>query len=488
MKSVLLKNGLYNALGSIIRIVLGIITIPALIRIIGIKEYGLWTLVSSIASVIILSEGGLATATTVFIAQDLSKDDEDGLSSTLTAIIIFVFFISTAALVGTEIASKYLPFLFKELTSDEYLIVSQALQASGIVVWARIIQQVMVGIEQAHQKYAQINFLSSVQSILMTMGLLVVASLGGKSVVMMQYQAVISFFLLLIHLCVCWKLLFSHYRIRFYFDRIRASSIIVYSLSAWVTNLGGTIFSKFDKLVVGSVLGSSSLGVYAAITGITAQINSFSALLLQPLFPALASKFASGEDVKKTIWPSVKKALKVNCIISLGMGCILISYSSIIIEFMIPSSAYNSSKLLIISIVIYSLYSINAIGYVVCLSMHILRKSMQVILGSGILSLILITILCHVYGLLGAVIGNIGYLMTIALVFIAGSYLNVSRLEIAKIMFIPILLFLLFAVTNLFIEDFFLKNIFLITTLFGLISHFCYSQSIFPSQVLKFFR
>ncbi len=484
----LLKNGLYNALASIIRILLGILTIPALIGIIGVKEYGLWTLVSSIVSLVTLSEGGLATATTVFIAQDLAKDDKVELSNTLTSTVGFILLLSTIALAATQLLAHYIPPFFYELTLEESSTFRRALQISGIVSWARIVQQVMIGIEQAYQKYALINYLATIQSVLMTLGLLIVAHFGGRSIAMMQYQALACVVLLFLHILLCSNLL-KYQHIRLSFNRSKASSIIRYSLSTWFTNLGGTIFSQSDKLFVGSTLGSSSLGVYAAVTGVATQINSFSSLLLQPIFPALVIRIASSENLSESVWPSVEKALRINCLVSLGLGCILLHFSSLIMSWMIPSNIYNSSILMKIGVIIYSLYSLNSTGYFVCLSANLLRRSMQIVLGSGIFSLFLIAVFSRFYGLTGAMLGNSGYLATIALDFVAGAYLGISLLEVFKVIYIPSLIFLVFGLSSFLLENFiFVKDIFFIASIICMIFWFCSSQSISPKSLAQVFK
>jgi O-antigen/teichoic acid export membrane protein len=76
----LLRNSFYNSLGGVIRLGLGVITIPILIRALGIEEYGVWTLASSVISIVMLAESGLSFSTTFFVSQSLSKNDLEELS------------------------------------------------------------------------------------------------------------------------------------------------------------------------------------------------------------------------------------------------------------------------------------------------------------------------------------------------------------------------------------------------------------------------
>jgi O-antigen/teichoic acid export membrane protein len=92
-----IKNGLYNVISSVIRGGIGIITIPLLIRSLGVEEYGLWTLAYALVGTVALMEGGLSTATTVFVSQDLSKEDNNELLQTLTIVLISTLFLSSVA-------------------------------------------------------------------------------------------------------------------------------------------------------------------------------------------------------------------------------------------------------------------------------------------------------------------------------------------------------------------------------------------------------
>jgi Polysaccharide biosynthesis protein len=69
----MLKNGFYNAAAGAVRVGLAILTIPVLIRLMGVEEYGLWALASAIVGIVTLAEAGLSTATTVFVSQDLGQ-------------------------------------------------------------------------------------------------------------------------------------------------------------------------------------------------------------------------------------------------------------------------------------------------------------------------------------------------------------------------------------------------------------------------------
>ncbi|MFK0732839.1 MAG: oligosaccharide flippase family protein, partial [Gloeotrichia echinulata HAB0833] len=281
MNNKFLKNGFYNAAGGIIRIGLAILTIPLLIRLIGVEEYGLWTLASSVIAIIALAEAGLATATTVFVSQDLGKEDVDGLSQTLTVTVGAMLILATLAAIALWFGAETLVNFFPKLSTEQSLTAVQALQIAGVAVWARLLQQIVVGVEQAYQRYGVMNFLITLQSVLNNLGLLVIALLGGRTVALMHYQVYLSVVSLASHICLVWSLV-NKTKININLNTTRVLIILKYSLFTWLSSLGSVLFTQCDRLILGTILGTYSLGTYAAITTITSQINVLSSLSVQP--------------------------------------------------------------------------------------------------------------------------------------------------------------------------------------------------------------
>jgi len=405
------KNGYYNAVGGIIRIGLAILTIPLLILLIGVGEYGLWTLVSSVIAIVTLAEAGLATSTTVFVSQDLGKEDVDGLSQTLTVTVGAMLTLATFAAISLFFCAESIVNLFTNLDDIQHLAAVNALKIGGSVVWARLLQQVLVGVEQAYQRYDIMNFLNTLQSALIAAGMIFVAWKGGQTVALMQWQFVVSIVALLSHIWAV-KSLLKDVSLRLTLNKYKVLAVGHYSGMIWLSSLGGAIFAKADRLIVGSLLGTQILGAYSVMTDITTQINSFSALPIQPLVPRLSNLSAKENINQHELQSQVKQAFQINIFIALVIGGGLFTLADGILRLFVTgilSEQYIISFLIVI--VIYSIYSINGVGYYVLLSLNAADKCMYIQIISGVLSLLLITIGSTKLGLVGAAIGNSGYLL-----------------------------------------------------------------------------
>jgi len=413
----MIKNGFYNVLGAVIRIGLTLLTIPLIIRLIGVEEYGLWTLVSTMLGIVGLAEAGLSVSTTVFLSRDLANDDTDGISQTLTVTFGAMLLLATLAAIALWTGAALLVGVFPKLGQAQQAVAVQALQLGGIVVWARLLQQVLVGVEQAHQRYGVINILNTLQISLSSLGMLVVAWLGGRTVALIEWQAVTSIGLLITHIWVGYSLI-RNLDLRPAWDRTKALKVARYSLMTWLTAIGSALFSQCDRLIVGALLGTKVLGVYAAITSVTGQINSFSAIAVQPLLPKLSNLLGKQGINQAILQQQVKQALQINGLFALGLGGTLFTLAPLIVNVMIPGAITNEHLLAFrIAAMIYALYSVNAVGYYILFSVDAVNMCMAIQLISGALSLLLISIGASIFGLLGAVIGNAGYLGVWLLLF-----------------------------------------------------------------------
>lgn len=450
MSSKLLKNSLYNSIAGVNRIVLRIITVPILIRILGIEKYGIWAIITSVIGLVIAMEAGLPAATTIFISRDLEEKSSIELSQSLTILLLFILSLATTATIGIREFTHYIALSLPDIDKYQIQTIEQALQISSIVIWSRLIQQVIIGIEQAYEKYATINIINTIYVVLDSIGLLALASFTGKIMLMIQYQAVISIIFLSLHCIYSFRLL-NEFQLQFMWNSDKARRIVSFSMSAWLANLGGIIFSQVDRLLIGSTLGVSSLGIYAAITNITAQINQLSAMPVQPILPILSRTTANKTSNLQNIQDKIRKLFSINCLVAFFLGSTLLVLAPEILVFTFKDNVSSTSIISFrIATIIYTLYSLNAVGYYICLGSNKVNVVMYTQIVSGIFSVLLIYFGSKRYGLMGGLIGNIGYLGVFLLSLKGFSNLGINFTKWLKWMLHPLVAFLLLTAVILY--------------------------------------
>ena len=403
--------------------------VPLVIRIIGLEEYGLWALVSAVVGLVGLIEGGLSTSTTVFASRDLARRDWAGLAQTITVALGSMIGLATLVAAVLALGSGVVGKLFSNLNGAQQQAVTSALCISAIVVWARLIQQVFVGIEQAYDRYGIMNTISTAQQILMSLGVLAIAWMGGRIEAFMKWQVAVSASTLLAHAAVIWRLVKPSH-LEFCWNAAKWREISSFSLLFWVSSLGTAMFAQCDRLIVGRLLGSELLGVYAAITGMTLQINSVSALPAQPLVPLVASAKANDRLDDRQIHRRIREMFEMSTTIAFGLGTALFLLAPTVLKLLLPAT--QSVRYVMefqIACVIYSLYSINAVGYYLLYGMQAVRKCMLIQLSAGGIALALIGFGAHGAGLKGAIYGGAGYLIVWILTFLGMRRIQVTTRE-----------------------------------------------------------
>lgn len=410
----MLKNGVYNVTGALVRGVITIATVPLLIAALGVDEYGTWSLVFAILSLIVMVEGGLSVATTVSLSQDLAKVDARGLAETLTATVAVALLLATAITGLVWGAAPLVAGLFPSLSADQQQTVVAALSISSLAIWPRLLQQVPLGIEQAFRRFDLMSLLLTLQSLVTNLGMLLIAWRGGRVVALMQWQAVMGGAMLIGHGLVAMYLL-RGYAVRLRWNASRSLHVLRFTTSTWLTLIGTTIFSQVDRLLVGALLGVRALGAYAAITSVTTQINAFSALPVQPLLPEL-SHLAADPVGSERVRHAMRQAVLVNGVVALSAGAVLIVLAPILIPVLIPAaSAAEFGPPFQIAAAIYALYSLNAVGYFVLLGLGAVLPCMLIVAASGSAALLLIAVGGMLFGLPGALAGNAGYILSLLL-------------------------------------------------------------------------
>jgi O-antigen/teichoic acid export membrane protein len=310
--------------------------------------------------------------------------------------------------------------------------------------------------------------------------LLGIAYLGGKSTELMKWTAGISMIGLIVHSIIAWRLLQS-FKIRFRWDKVKSQQIAKYSAFTWLSQLGGTMFSQGDRLIVGGILGIEALGVYAAITNITCQINYLSGLVVQPLLPAIASSYQqqlSHPGHGDTLIAKVKRGCQFNTAISLGMGIIMLSFAPFIGKLVI-GKYFTASHVLPfeLAIIIYSIYSLNASGYFTLIAIDLVNICTVMQLISGGCSLLFMYFGALQFGLIGAVIGNIGFILTLTLNSVATNRIVKQKFLWLEWIYFPFSIFIAAVGIDIFVDrQNILLNLLLLTIELSIFSAYFYLE------------
>jgi O-antigen/teichoic acid export membrane protein len=295
------------------------------------------------------------------------------------------------------------------------------------VILFRLLQQFLIAIEQAYQRYDLINVWNLVQILFLNLGMIGLALSGGKTLELMKWQALCSAVCTLAHFFIVKSLLQGE-RLSLIWDKEKTKQVLHYSAIVWINYIGGILFTRVDRIIVGSILGQSTLGLYGVITDVTIQINLLSGLAVQPIITMLGNSSTENKIWDSQSQQSIVKFLKINVLAVIAFGGATLSLAPFILNILFPNATRQDLLFpFFLASTIYSLYSLGATGYYAVLGIKKIAyicTSFQV--ASSIASLTLIAILANNLGLIGAILGNSCYISLIGLNFIAMNRIGVS--------------------------------------------------------------
>lgn len=372
-----------------------------------------------------LAEGGLSTAVTYFTARDLSHNRVDDISHTLSGAVVGTLGLAGLMSVVLVFAADTVIGIFDTLQPNQRTAAALAVRIGVICLISLLLQNVAGGLLHGLQCFGLSNILSTIQVALNTIGFIVISERGGGVAELMTWQAAVSVASLALYALTVRRVL-RPFPIKLRFDVGRIIPVWRYAIMTWVGTLGGVLFTQIDRLVVGKYLGTSTLAVYGAITGVVKQINTFTAVPVQPLLPQVTQLTSSDREADKTIRAKVRKALHVNTVGALGLGIALFTLAPLAMPVLLDRAATQTEiNGLRMASVIYAVFSLNGVGYYVLLAMNGVRAFMIIQLLSGVLAVTMIALGTR-FGLLGAMAGNMGYLGVTAFSLLGMKYLKVS--------------------------------------------------------------
>jgi len=291
--SALARNALLNFLGQGILVLIGIVTIPFIIRGLGVDRFGLLSLAWVVLGYFTAFDLGMGRATTKYIAEALGKGHDGQVPEFLwTAVTIQGIF----GLGGALLLWAITPFLVTRVLNIPPELTAEArntfyMLAPGIPVV--LIFGSFSGALEALQRFNLVNAVrvpSSVLTFLLPLaGLGLGFGLPGIVALLLVARFIALLFLLAIDLRVLPQI-----------RKFSASFTIFYHLFAyggWVTVSGiiGPILVYLDRVLIGSPLTIAAVSFYTAPYEAVTRLWIIPFSLTMTLFPAFSTLEGSGD-------------------------------------------------------------------------------------------------------------------------------------------------------------------------------------------------
>ncbi len=288
----LARNTLLNFIGQVVPLIVGVMSIPFIVRGLGTKRFGLLSLAWVVLGYFAIFDLGLGRATTKFVAEALGKDEEEQVSSLVWSAVTVQ---AILGVVGTLVLAGMTPLLVGRILNippeleNEAKVTFYVLALSVPVV---LVSSSFRGVLEASQRFDLVNAvkipISVLTFVLPLVGLWLGFKLPGIVVLILSARvgALVTFIIMNFHI---------NPKLREYSGSLSLFPRL-FAFGGWVTvtSIVSPVLEYLDRFLIGSLLSISAVAYYSAPYEAVTRFRIIPASLVMTLFPA----FSALEGVK----------------------------------------------------------------------------------------------------------------------------------------------------------------------------------------------
>jgi O-antigen/teichoic acid export membrane protein len=292
----LARNTALNLGGHVIPLVVGLATIPYVVRGLGSAGFGILSIAWVLLGYLGFFDLGLGRATTKFIAECLGRGELDRLPSLVWTSMGYQLIFSVP---GCLVAAGLVPFLVGELKVPPGLISETRLSfyilaASLPVVLATTTFRSVL---ESAQRFDLVNYVKvpANVSVFLLPAIAVWLGLHLPGIILLLVLGRLG--ATLVYLAICLKI-FPNLGKSFAFDSKLLRPLITYGGWITVSVAVSSVMVYGDRFVIGALVSMAAVGYYTAPAEIVNRLGIFPGSLVLTLFPAFSSLDAWGEKEK----------------------------------------------------------------------------------------------------------------------------------------------------------------------------------------------
>lgn len=291
----LARNTVWNIVGQVLPMAVGVVAIPPLVRLLGVDRFGLLSLAWIVIGYFSLFDLGMGRALTKLVADKLGGNEEQSIPSLVWTSLLLLLLLGIVGGLVTLSLSPWLVHTALKVPAGlqaETLLAFELLGASIAIV---TVTSGLRGILEAQQRFGILNLIRVPTSIF---------SLAGPLLVMPFSHSLIPVIIVLIfgrligcaaHLVAC---LYYMPLLRQSFSLQGSFVLPLLRFGGWMTvsNIIGPIMSYMDRFLVGALLSVGAVAYYTAPFDLVGRLTFISQAVAGVLFPAFAVSLIQASD------------------------------------------------------------------------------------------------------------------------------------------------------------------------------------------------
>jgi O-antigen/teichoic acid export membrane protein len=382
---------------------ISLLILPFIIRMLGDRMYGVWTLVATFIGYYGVLELGLNTAVTRYLSRSLATQDHEESNRVFNSALRIYLGLAIVVLLVAVTTAALAPFFAKN--RQDASLFFDVILILGVSLALQFPTRVFIGALEAHLRFDQTAGFDLLTLALRT-GLIIAILLAGYKIVGLAWVTLLSGIpsMALSIRCTFKELPFLRFDSRYWGTRT-AKTLFSYGSYSLIAGLANILRFQVDNIVVASFIGLEAVTHYR-IAGALVQYFFVFMSSIMGVLPSVFSRQEGAQDheaIRKTFLFATKIAICITCFIAFGM----IAWGASFIQRWMGSKYMDAYPVLV---VLVSAYTLNLWqGPAASLLYGISKHKFIAILNTveGISNLALSLWLVRIYGMMGVALGTL---------------------------------------------------------------------------------
>jgi O-antigen/teichoic acid export membrane protein len=283
-KSLLAKNSIFNLLGQILPMLVGVLTIPYIVKGLGTDGYGILSIAYVVLGYFSVFDLGLSRATVKFVAEHLSPEKVHKIPELVWTSLFLLLAMGCA---GGLIVAAFVPIAVTHFFKMPPSFVGEARASLFILAASMPVMlgnDALRGVLEAAQRFDLVNYVKVPGSICFYLlaALAIPLGIGVRGIVLL---------LVLVRLTTAFAYLLLSFRVfpelrrNCHFSRAAMRPLAVFGGWIMVTNITAPIFGYLERFLIASVLSVGMLTYYSVPFDLVGKVLIFPASIVPSLFP-----------------------------------------------------------------------------------------------------------------------------------------------------------------------------------------------------------
>ena len=408
-------NAFYSIAEYIAQPIAMLLAAPFLVHKLGLQQYGIWMLVSTILGSIGILSTGFGDATVKYVSTYRGQNNQAGVERTIRATLTINTFLGGLFGLIVWVAAPYSVYHIFKIEPEFYTSSIWAIRISAIILVLRSVESVFVSTLRAFECYGPpVKLNVFLRSIVVVSAVAIAAT--GRGVVAIMVATLGWSALIVVFQGIAARRVSGALNPLPTLRRDALAEVFAFGCFSWLQALAGVAFTYADRFLVAAMLGTAQVAIYVLCVQVTQPIHGLASAAFSFVFPHISSRHEAGE----TYGPHrvFRFALLSNVGFCLALAAPVASFSGPLLTWWLGADfVLSGQNVLIILAMAYMILGVNVVPYYALLAFGSVRFVSITNIAGGVLSLLAAAILIPRLGLIGAAIGRLLYGPLIAINF-----------------------------------------------------------------------